>query len=102
MGTDGHTASLFPEAPNLPLAMDLMQAPSCVAIELTHPPANAPHARISQNLSMLLRARHIVLPISGTDKLSVLASAKAQASLALPVSKLLHQNRTSVTLWLSP
>ena len=102
MGTDGHTASLFPEAPNLPLAMDLMQAPSCVAIELTHPPANAPHARISQNLSMLLSARHIVLPISGTDKLSVLASAKAQASLALPVSKLLHQNRTSVTLWLSP
>ena len=102
MGTDGHTASLFPEAPNLPLAMDLMQAPSCVAIELKHPPANAPHARISQNLSMLLRARHIVLPISGTDKLSVLASAKAQASLALPVSKLLHQNRTSVTLWVSP
>ena len=102
MGTDGHTASLFPEAPNLPLAMDLMQAPSCVAIELTHPPANAPHARISQNLSMLLSARHIVLPISGKDKLAVLASAKAQASLALPVSQLLHQNRTAVTLWLSP
>ena len=102
MGTDGHTASLFPEAPNLPLAMDLMQAPSCVAIELTHPPANAPHARISQNLSMLLSARHIVLPISGKDKLAVLASAKAQASLALPVSQFLHQNRTAVTLWLSP
>jgi hypothetical protein len=32
----------------------------------------------------------------------VLASAKAQASLALPVSIILHQNRTSVTLWLSP
>jgi 6-phosphogluconolactonase len=102
MGTDGHTASLFPEAPNLPLAMDLMQAPSCVAIELKQPPANAPYARISQNLSMLLSARHIVLPISGKDKLAVLASAKAQASLALPVSKLLHQNRTAVTLWLSP
>jgi 6-phosphogluconolactonase len=103
MGTDGHTASLFPEAPNLPLAMDLMQAAfACVAIELKHPPTNAPYARISQNLSMLLRARHIVLPISGTDKLSVLASAKATPSLALPVSKLLHQNRTAVTLWLSP
>ena len=102
MGTDGHTASLFPEAPNLPLAMDLMQAPSCVAIELKHPPAHAPYARISQNLSMLLSARHIVLPISGKDKLAVLASAKAQASLALPVSQLLHQNRTAVTLWLSP
>lgn len=102
MGTDGHTASLFPDAPNLPLAMDLMQPPACVAIELKNPPTNAPHARISQNLSMLLSARHIVLPISGKDKLSVLASAKATPSLALPVSKLLHQDRTSVTLWLSP
>ena len=102
MGTDGHTASLFPEAPNLPLAMDLMQPPACVAIELKHPPAIAPYARISQNLSMLLSAQHIVLPISGKDKLSVLASAKAQASLALPVSIILHQNRTSVTLWVSP
>ncbi len=102
MGTDGHTASLFPDAPNLPLAIDLMQSPACVGIELKHPPANAPYARITQNLSMLLSARHIVLPISGSDKLSVLARAKAAASLALPVSKLLHQDRTSVTLWLSP
>jgi 6-phosphogluconolactonase len=101
MGTDGHTASLFPDAPNLPLAMDLMQAPACVAIELKDPPANAPYARISQNLSMLLNARHIVLPISGTDKLSVLASAKATPSLALPVSKLLHQDRAPLTLWLA-
>ena len=102
MGTDGHTASLFPDAPNLPLAMDLMQSPACVGIELKIPPANASYARITQNLSMLLSARHIVLPISGSDKLSVLAHAKAAASLALPVSKLLHQDRTSVTLWLSP
>jgi 6-phosphogluconolactonase len=101
MGADGHTASLFPDAPNLPLAMDLMQSPACVGIELKIPPANASYARITQNLSMLLSARHIVLPISGKDKLSVLASAKVQASLALPVSKLLHQDRTSVTLWLS-
>jgi 6-phosphogluconolactonase len=102
MGTDGHTASLFPDAPNLPLAMDLMQPPACVGIELKHPPTNAPYARISQNLSMLLNARHIVLPISGTDKLSVLASAKATPSLALPVSIILHQDHASVTLWLSP
>lgn len=102
MGTDGHTASLFPDAPHLPLAMDLLQPPACVAIELKNPPTNAPYARISQNLSMLLRARHIVLPISGTDKLSVLASAKATPSLALPVSIILHQDHASVTLWLSP
>ncbi len=102
MGTDGHTASLFPDAPNLPLAMDVMQSPACVAIELKDPPANAPYARITQNLSMLLSARHIVLPISGEDKLAVLAHAQAAPSLALPVSIILHQDHASVTLWLSP
>jgi 6-phosphogluconolactonase len=101
MGADGHTASLFPQASNLPLAMDVMQSPACVAIELKDPPANAPYARITQNLSMLLSARHIVLPISGEDKLAVLALAKAAPSLALPISKILHQDRTSVTLWLT-
>jgi 6-phosphogluconolactonase len=101
MGTDGHTASLFPDAPNLPLVMDVMQSPACVAIELKDPPANAPYARITQNLSMLLRARHIVLPISGEDKLAVLAHAQAAPSLALPISKILHQDRTSVTIWLA-
>jgi 6-phosphogluconolactonase len=101
MGTDGHTASLFPDAPNLPLAMDVMQSPACVGVELKDPPANAPYARITQNLSMLLRARHIVLPISGDDKRAVLARAQAAPSLALPISKILHQDRTSVTIWLA-
>jgi 6-phosphogluconolactonase len=101
MGTDGHTASLFAQDSNLPLAMDLMQSPACVGIEMKHPPSNAPYARVSQNLSMLLSARHIVLPISGEDKLAVLARAQAAPSLALPISKILHQDRTSVTLWLA-
>jgi 6-phosphogluconolactonase/glucosamine-6-phosphate isomerase/deaminase len=78
-----------------------MQAPACVAIELKDPPANAPYARITQNLSMLLRARHIVLPISGDDKRAVLARAQAAPSLALPISKILYQDRTSVTIWLA-
>lgn len=101
MGTDGHTASLFPDAVNLPLAMDLMQSPACLAIELTHPPPNAPHARITQNLSMLLSARQIILPISGDDKRAVLERAKMGPRLTLPISKLLHQDRTPITLWLT-
>jgi len=101
MGTDGHTASLFPDAPNLPLAMDLMQSPACVAIDLLHPPANAPYARITQNLSMLLTARHIVLPIIGEDKQAVLTRAQTAPIMALPVSKLLHQDRAPLTLWLA-
>jgi 6-phosphogluconolactonase len=101
MGTDGHIASLFPNAANLPLAMDLMQAPACLAMELADLPANAPYPRLSQNLSMLLNARHTVLPILGADKLTVLQRAQLGPSLALPVSKLLHQDRSPVSVWLT-
>ena len=99
MGTDGHTASLFPEAINLPTALDPTESPACVAIELAHPPAHAPYARVSQNLSMLLTARHIVLPITGADKLPVLERALSGPSLALPVSHVLHQSRCPVAIW---
>jgi 6-phosphogluconolactonase len=101
MGTDGHIASLFPQASNLPLAMDLMQAPACLAMELADLPANAPYPRLSQNLSMLLNARHIVLPVFGADKLAVLERAQLGPNLTLPVSKLLHQDRAPVTVWLT-
>ena len=99
MGIDGHTASLFPEAINLPVALDPTQSPACVAIELAHPPANAPHARVSQNLSMLLTARHIVLPVTGADKGAVLDRALLSPSLALPISHVLHQSRCPVAIW---
>ena len=100
MGSDGHTASLFPNAINLPLALDPTQSPACVAIELAHPPANAPHARVSQNLSMLLTAQQIVLPVTGADKLPVLDRALLAPTLALPVSHVLHQSRAAVAVWL--
>ncbi len=101
MGTDGHIASLFPQAANLPLAMDLMQTPACLAMEMSDLPANAPYPRLSQNLSMLLNTRHIVLPVTGADKLAVLHRAHLGPSLKLPVSKLLHQDRAPVAVWLT-
>ena len=39
MGDDGHVASLFPDSPGLPAALDLSQPPGCVAM---HAPV-APH-----------------------------------------------------------
>ena len=62
---DGHTASLFPDAHNLQDALDTRNTQACVAIELAHPPANAPYARVTQTLAHILSARHIVLPLSG-------------------------------------
>jgi 6-phosphogluconolactonase len=101
MGADGHTASLFPDAPNLTNALDLRNTQTCVAIELAHLPANAPYARITQTLAQILSARHIVLPLSGTDKLNTLQLAWKQATPALPISCVLQQTQTPVALWLA-
>jgi 6-phosphogluconolactonase len=99
MGADGHTASLFPEAPNLADALDLHNTQSCVAIELKNPPANAPYARITQTLAQILSASHIVLPLTGTDKLNTLQQAWPQATPALPISFVLQQTQTPVAIW---
>jgi 6-phosphogluconolactonase len=100
MGTDGHTASLFPEAPNLAEALDLRNAQSCVSIELKNTPANAPYARITQTLAQILSSRHIVLPLTGPDKLNTLQQAWKQATPSLPISFVLQQTQTPVALWL--
>ena len=101
MGADGHTASLFPDAPNLSDALDLRNTKNCVAIELKNPPANAPYARISQTLAQILSARHIVLQLTGADKLHTLQQAWPHATPALPISFVLQQSRTPVALWLA-
>ena len=101
MGADGHTASLFPDAPNLADALDLRNTKSCVAIELKNPPPNAPYARITQTLALILSARHIVLPVTGADKRLTLQQAWTAATPALPISFVLHQTQTPVAVWLS-
>lgn len=102
MGNDGHTASLFPDAPNLQDALDTRNTQACVAIELAHPPANAPYARVTQTLAHILSARHIVLPLSGAEKHNTLQQAWGQRDPRYPVSYVLHQTQTPVALWLTP
>jgi 6-phosphogluconolactonase len=101
MGADGHTASLFPDAPNLSEALDLHNTQTCVAVTLKNPPANAPYARITQTLAQILSSRHIVLPLMGADKLDTLQQAWSHATPALPISFVLQQSQTPVALWLA-
>ncbi|NDF46019.1 MAG: 6-phosphogluconolactonase [Betaproteobacteria bacterium] len=101
MGADGHTASLFPEAPNLAQALDLHNTQGCVGITLAHPPANAPYPRVTQTLAHLLTAKHIVLPISSDDKRNTLQRAWSHAQDTLPVSHVLHQTQAPVAVWIA-
>ncbi len=102
MGTDGHTASLFPDARNLGAALDIANPHACMAMVLPTLPANAPYPRLSQTLAHLLRSRAIVLPLAGADKLHTLAQAWATPSDRLPVARILHQTQTPVALWITP
>lgn len=104
MGTDGHTASLFPHSPDLPRALDLATPERVCAVRLPEPPPQPNHPRLTMTLAHILRARCLVLPVQGADKLAVLSQAARDRSPpgldALPISHILHQTTTPVSLWL--
>ena len=98
MGNDGHTASLFPCAPQLAEAADLRCGRRCAAIR----PQTAPHERISLTLPALLDAREIILHITASEKKIVLEQAlSAGPPEALPVRFSLRQQAAPVAVYWS-
>jgi 6-phosphogluconolactonase len=71
MGNDGHTASLFPDAPELCRAMTAGADEPAVAM---HPPSQA-QSRITLSFPVLSKARLTALHLKGDDKLTTLAKA---------------------------
>ena len=60
MGNDAHTASLFPDAPQLQAGLDPAASDACLFVD----PPVAPHQRISMTLARLLNAEQIrALPV---------------------------------------
>lgn len=88
MGNDGHTASLFPDAPELTEALAPRNSNRCVAV---HPPSVA-QARMSLTRSTLEQAQHTVLHIKGEQKLETLQQALAglQAVPEMPIRAFLR------------
>ena len=80
LGTDGHTASLFPEdAPH--------EAPSdqWVAGGLA-PPRHTPRERVSITLSTINRARQVFFLVSGAEKADALTAVREQKDPSLPAA----------------
>lgn len=102
MGEDGHTASLFPGVENLDQGLDDDTKRCCIAVELPKPPENAPFNRLSQTLTYILQSRAIILPVAGSNKLTVLRRALREKTPLLPISYVLHQDRATVFLWVKP
>lgn len=99
MGDDGHTASLFPGSPNLPMALNRAAAAACVGMRSPVPP----HPRMSLNLTALLDSRRVVMLITGESKLRTYTAACAEGPVEdMPVRAILRQSRTPVDVMWSP
>ena len=97
IGTDGHFASLFPDAENLAFAMKV----ECGRLYVPVDTAASPHRRISMTLAGISRSDEIALLFFGEEKLAVYKEAKA-ASNGYPLSRLLRQKRAPVRLFWAP
>jgi 6-phosphogluconolactonase len=71
MGEDGHTASIFADAPEWDFAISTQDR--FVAVH----PGSAPHARVSLSMSALKQVKQLYLFIAGQKKLDVLNAALA-------------------------
>lgn len=73
MGDDGHTASLFPAAPELGEGLDRESRRRCVALR----PPGARRPRMSLTLAALLDSRRIVIHLHGDEKWGIYQKALA-------------------------
>ncbi len=97
MGTDGHTASLFPEAANIQAMLD-SQA-DCVVPSF----ADDRIERISLGPTRLLATRALYLLFFGDDKRAVYERALDDGpAIELPVRAMLKQTRVPTTAYWAP
>ena len=87
MGDDGHTASLFPNSPNLAEALQPDGSRRCWPMLAP----SVPHQRLTMSRALLASARYTVLSIAGDSKLHTLSEALAGDDVAgMPIRAFLQ------------
>lgn len=99
MGGDGHTASLFPDAPELAQALELDSGRLCRAMR----PAKTPNPRITLTLPALIESRRVVIHITGEAKREVYRQALTPGpAQELPVRAVLNHGPEPLDVYWSP
>ncbi len=99
MGDDGHTASLFPQAPELAAAIDPAGMARLAAIS----PITAPHARITFTLPALASARRLILHMTGEAKRDLLLRQfSADAPETLPIRRVIDAAKENCHVYWAP
>lgn len=87
MGDDGHTASLFPNSPNLTQALQADGTRRCWPMLAP----TVPHQRLTMSRALLASARFTALSISGQSKLATLNQALSGDDVAaMPIRAFLQ------------
>jgi 6-phosphogluconolactonase len=96
MGNDGHTASLFPGASHLAAALD----PASAEVVSAMYPGHAPHPRMTLTFAELMKARKIILHITGAQKKEVYDRAIAPGPVEeFPIRAFLYQKQVPVHVY---
>lgn len=104
MGSDGHTASLFPHANGLEAALNPDSPELCAAITAHQSEVTgAITERMTLSLAGLLKSKVLVLLITGQEKLDVLRKAQAGNDVnEMPIRAVLQQDRVPVVVYWAP
>ena len=99
MGSDGHTASLFPGAEKLASVTAMDSGRTCMGLA----PPTAPHDRMSLTLPAILDSKQLFLHIVGQEKKDVLNKAQGDGPLEeMPIRFVLQQQSTPLSVYWAP
>lgn len=95
MGGDAHTASIFPEAAERDVALDLANDDFMVETD----PVTVTPMRYTQTRKKLLDTRNLLLHIVGEGKWDVFSKAQKAQTPTMPISYFVHQDHIPLSVF---
>ncbi|MEL6751113.1 MAG: 6-phosphogluconolactonase [Pseudomonadota bacterium] len=99
MGGDGHTASFFPDSPDLASVTD----PNAEALFAAVETPSAPDTRLTMTLPVIATASYLVLHIEGAEKRETFETAMADGDAnELPIRHVIRDPRARIHVYWAP